>query len=93
MTYFNTTQETNPQLALFTDKAKCQDEIILSLFQKHGRLSPSRCWVLVQQISPSPLTSIRRGISNLTREGKLIKTSEKAVGIYKRPELVWELKK
>mgnify|MGYP003131972048 CR=1 FL=1 len=38
-----------------------------------------------------PLTSIRRGISNLMREGVLEKTNETKIGIYGKPEHFYQL--
>ena len=91
MTYYNTTSQSGQTLKEYTDKARSQDEIILELFAKHKRLSPSRVFVLIQAISPCPVTSVRRSISNLTGEGKLIKLALMEPGIYKRPEHIWEI--
>jgi hypothetical protein len=92
MTYHNTTNQSGSTLKEYTEKAKSQDEIILELYKKHKRLSPSRVFVLMQGIAPAPITSFRRAISNLTKDGKLVKTNETVLGIYKRPEYVWEIK-
>jgi DNA-binding transcriptional regulator PaaX len=40
-------------------------------------------------ISNFPLTSVRRALTNLSKQGKLIKTDEKKKGIYGRDEFIW----
>jgi predicted ArsR family transcriptional regulator len=51
--------------------------------------SPSQ--VHADILRTSPLTSVRRSISNLTADGKLVKTERKVQGPYGRPEYVWRL--
>lgn len=38
-----------------------------------------------------PLTSVRRGISNLTAQGKLVKTDDTRMGYYGHQSHVWKL--
>ena len=92
MTYFNTTNETNPELSVYRLKAGTQDKKILAWF--HGQVfntgySPSQVQEAV--LPDAPITSVRRSMSNLTSEGELVKTTEKRQGIYGRPEYVWKL--
>lgn len=93
--YYNTTNESGNQLQAFTDKADAQDKLVLALFKQHGKLSPSKVYELLikaKQITPAtPITSIRRSISYLTRDGYLLKTEDKVKGTYGRSEKVWKI--
>ena len=89
--FFNTTNEDGAQLALFQMKARTQDERILEYFQAHflSELTPSE---VHEAIMPNaPLTSTRRAISNLTRQGQLRKTTTKRKGPFGRPEYCWRI--
>jgi predicted HTH transcriptional regulator len=89
MSYFNTTKESGKQLEMFTVKAKNQEIQILELMKLYKKLSPSD---IEKYFNTMILTSIRRALTNLTKDGKLIKTSEKKIGKHKRPEFVWQIK-
>ena len=39
-----------------------------------------------------PITSVRRALTNLTNEDKIIKTDVKVVGLYGKKEHLWRLK-
>lgn len=95
-TFHNTTGETGTQLEAFTKVAKSQDELILIFARKVSFFSPSHLHkhlINTKQIDKNtPLTSIRRSITNLTTSGKLIKTSNKINSVYNRPEFVWMFK-
>jgi len=88
MTYFNTTHEANPQLALFRQAAIRQEDVILRFFRQHAGIlyTPSQINGLLPQ---APLTSIRRALTNLTTQGWLIKTAIKRTGSWGRPEGTW----
>jgi hypothetical protein len=90
-THFNTTNESGQTLLSFNQKAMTQQEIIFSTFKRqHAHiLTPSMIWKLTGQ--RWPITSIRRAITNLTEDGKLIKTEQKHKGLYDRPEYAWKL--
>ena len=91
MSYYNTTNEEGKQVKLFNEKNETQDEVVIGIFQIQKRmLSPSDVWKLYPLVDV-PLTSIRRTISDLTKEGLLIKTPHKKDGIYGRPEYFWQL--
>lgn len=91
MTYFNTVKEQNAMLIKDYEERACkQERIVEALYVAYGSMSPSQ----VKCVYPSyntPLTSIRRAITNLTTQGKLTKTERKTVGIYGRNECVWEI--
>jgi len=92
VTFYNTTNETNPELATYQGQAKTQDQKIMIWF--HSRVfnsgfTPSE--IMHNVLPEAPITSVRRSMSNLTADGKLVKTLEKRKGIYGRPEYVWKL--
>jgi hypothetical protein len=74
----------------FEQKAKHQERIILWCFNSLKKpLSPSKVHEVVS-LQNTPLTSIRRAITNLTKQGKLRKTNIKVQGKYGRQEYCWE---
>lgn len=95
MTYYNTTDESGQLLLDYETKSKCQDALVLNVFKRLGRpLTPSEVWGFLtgsQEIArETPITSIRRSITNLTNDLFLIKTKEKGIGKYGRRELKWK---
>ena len=91
--YYNTTNEKGEKLAEYKEKAMTQDEIILDWFsytsKRQQGLTPSN--VQRYALSNAPLTSVRRSMNTLTKQGKLMKTDVKREGIYGRLEHVWKL--
>jgi predicted ArsR family transcriptional regulator len=90
--YHNTTHETGKTLAEYEGKAKTQEERILEYFRNnwHTEMSPSQVQNCLG-MHGTPITSIRRAITNLTTDGKLVKTDKKVKGIYGRAEFTWRL--
>ena len=91
MSFYNTTHETGSTLKESHHKAISQESRILNYFLMFGRpLSPS---MILQQMSLNcPITSVRRALTNLTLDNKLIKTDEYAIGDYGKREHLWRLK-
>jgi len=96
--FHNTTHEVGAELKEATDKAKTQDDLVLRYFK--ARLAgiaftPSqihdRLIGFGQLDKSTPLTSIRRAISNLTESGHLVKTTSKKPGPMGRNEYRWKL--
>ena len=86
--YYNTTNEKGATLFDSERKAQSQEEKILTFFQTHlDQFSPTSIKRLV--LPNSPLTSIRRAITNLTKAGKLKKTGIKVLGTYGKLEHCW----
>lgn len=90
--YYNTTSEKGQILSTNKAKAKAQDFKVLQYFEKRKRklISPTQVWEALFT-SATPLTSVRRAISNLTKMGLLEKTAKKQKGIYGRDEYKWKL--
>jgi len=88
--YHNTIPIKGEPLAKAMDKVFTQDMIIMNLFERHKRFSPSQMYQR-EFAGRCPLTSIRRSFSDLTKAGKLRKTGVLVPGMYGQPENVWEL--
>jgi hypothetical protein len=92
--YHNTTNESGAQLEAFTQTAACQEQLIITFARKVKFFSPShlhRYLLERNQISENtPLTSIRRAITNLTEDNRLVKTTNKVTSVFNKPEYVWQ---
>lgn len=97
-TFHNTTNESGIQLEAFTKKAQTQDEVVLTFFKNYPNhdFSPSKLYEYLIKYSlidnATPLTSIRRALTNLTVAGKLTKTNKTVKSRYGRSEYIWQLK-
>ena len=91
--YYNTTKLTEAELTAAIKNAKNQDVAVLAVYRFIFSWPPSLVYEeLKKQGKNWPLTSIRRSISDLTREGKLEKVEGMACkGLYGKPEGLWAL--
>lgn len=91
--YFNTTRLKGTQLKSEIMTAISQEKIIFNLFKRKRVLSPSEIYRLRMSsgLGDIPITSIRRGITNLTNLGRLKKTDRQRLGMYGKPEFIWEI--
>lgn len=96
--YYNTTREKEKQLRLNFDKAKNQKQKVLGIFQAIPTASYCADDVLsalkhLEAIDlNTPITSIRRAISDLAKEGYLLKTDKKVMGNWGRLTYTWRLR-
>jgi Fe2+ or Zn2+ uptake regulation protein len=74
-TYYNTNNEVGEELETSKERALRQQNRILSYFQTFPKenFSPQDVWKALYG-DKTPITSVRRAITNLTAAGKLIKT-------------------
>ncbi len=87
--YHRTTPLQVGELAERERKAKTQEDKILNLFKETiFPMTASMVWKYLGQ--KGPLTSYRRGMSDLVKEGKLIKTDLTRTGIYGHPERLYK---
>lgn len=92
MTYYDTTAVSERDRKKYAHAALRQDDSILQVFrQSENPLTPSEVHSLLYLGSTTPLTSVRRSITNLTNKGMLRKSGQKKIGMYGRPEHVWEI--
>ena len=91
--YHNTTHLSGEALTKQTVKTGTQNWRILQWFRSNpGEWTPSEVWQRLN-LPGVPLTSIRRGITDLTELGYLEKTFAMRGGLYGKPEGCWRVKK
>lgn len=90
--YYVTTRLTADQLTAALTRAHGQTEQVLALYRTHASLSPSQAHRMLTSAGYHVLlTSVRRSISTLTREGSLRKSGRQVMGPHGAVESVWEL--
>jgi len=91
MTFYNTTSISGKQLENFEHKAEAQEVKILNIYRKsRNGLTASEVFKQYPD-RKTPITSIRRAITNLMNDKKLVKTTIKRTGIYGSPETEYQL--
>jgi len=96
--FYNTVHNTGRRLEHRIKKANNQKHKCLSYFQAnpYTMYTPEmlhKSLVATKDINENtPLTSIRRAFSDLSKEGYIIKTSKKHIGNYGRHSYLWILK-
>jgi hypothetical protein len=89
-TYFNTTNQDIDYVNKRKAKNKTQEFLVYDLFKNHKTLTASE--VLHKFPKQVPITSVRRAMSNLQQEEKLVKTTDTKTGIYGAPEHYYTIK-
>ena len=90
MGYHATTGATGAVLEARRRRTERQEDIVLRMFENSERgWTPDELWEYMDV--SWPITSVRRAISNLTRDGKLEKTNIKRMGAYGHETHVWRL--
>ncbi len=90
--FYNTIHLEGQELAQAKEQTGLQDQRILAIFQKGGKLTPVEAWEAYCRDFPAPpLTSIRRSITVLTGKGQLLKTTEMREGKYGKKNFVWKI--
>lgn len=95
MSYYNTTIERDPSLKQFEKDAKKQEAVILKMFEIYEpqQIKFSK-WDMVELYPCFILpTSVGRCLTDLHKEGKLIRLDEKKTSKYGRPEYLYKLNK
>ena len=92
--YFNTTNLTDPALSKKRRKADGQDLIIASVFLRCRKsfLTPFEVKDKSKLPKKTPITSIRRSLTTLTKDGLLVKTDRMKAGEYGVENHCWKLK-
>ena len=89
--FYNTTNETGRMLTQSNKKANSQGVEVHAIFLKSSTgLTASEVYRRYPKKN-TPLTSIRRAITNLANDKFLVKTLQKRTGMYGKPEYVYEL--
>jgi hypothetical protein len=90
--HYNTTNETGETLKRFEAKAETQEHKIGWLFKKHPDkdFTPFEVQIMLD-LATTPITSIRRTMTDLTELGVLVKTEKKKIERYGRMNCTWKL--
>lgn len=89
--FHNTTDEEPEVVRDRVQQTQTQEEIVMGLMNKYIKLSASMVWERYPNHNSIPITSIRRALSNLAFDKKLVKLKEKRTGIYGKPETFYSL--
>lgn len=94
VSYFNTTGLSGRDLSDAKGNARKQDVLVLTIFRGQAQaLTPSEVWRQgAENGSDWLLTSVRRSITTLTKEGLLVKQEGTRQSPYGSREHVWKLK-
>lgn len=89
--FHNTIKASGDTLIAHTITCKSQEERILAIFKETRRsMTPFEVEKEYIKLYPVvPITSIRRAMSNLTKDSKLIKTSAMNNERYGKPNFTW----
>ena len=95
--YFDTTnlrkQLRDEELKIYNAQAYKQEDLVMYLIADFDErtASPSMLWNKMNSLGRRiPLTSVRRAMSVLTRDGHLVKTSRQRQGEYGKSEYMWK---
>lgn len=92
--FYNTIHESGQVLKSSQEQAQKQGERVHNIFLMHRNcaFTPAEIHSAYERLyDRTPLTSIRRAITNLTELGKLRKLPEMKEGIYGKPNHKWQL--
>lgn len=96
--FHNTTHLDGKALQVANEKARSQEEDVLSIFESpySKTLTPEMALTCLQAKNPeryanTPITSIRRAFSNLKNHGLIYKTKVMIKGSYGMPVNCWKL--
>jgi len=91
MSYYNTNSESGETLSRSKERADTMKDQILHLFRENAGIDFTPFEVLRQLNTRSPITSVRRSITDLTMEGFLEKTDKMRIGDYGKQNYCWRL--
>lgn len=87
--FYNTNKESLDEFFESSKQAVKQEVVILKVMQRGEPMSPSMVHDFLDQ--KWPITSIRRAMTNLTDDGKIVKTQKTVKGVYGKNEHLWAL--
>jgi hypothetical protein len=90
--YFNTNNETGETLNQSRSRALSQEDVIYRFFMDNPREELTAFEVKAKLRMRSPITSIRRAITELTSKGRLEKLDKMKKGEYGKNCHCWRLK-
>lgn len=92
MSYYNTTNLEGEDLAEAKSQARTQQDRILTFFEEHpGALFTPFEVREGAEMHQTPITSVRRAMTNLTDDGELVKTELTRLGKFGANNYTWRL--
>jgi hypothetical protein len=96
--YYNTTNEVGKDLQDNKDKALTQEQMILNIVEVSTEImsdftTSASVISSLDVFKKTPITSIRRAVTNLVDKGDLTYTGDKRSGLYGRNESIFKLNK
>ena len=92
MTYFNTTKLKGKNLAEAQSQTYNQEQVISLYFTQNPKAELTPFQVNMAILRNAPITSVRRAMTNLTKNGVLEKLEIQRPGKYGKPNHLWRLK-
>ena len=89
--YYNTNQEKGEELQSSKSRAKSQIGLIYDYFLNHPTEELTPFEIKMKCRMRAPITSIRRAITDLTNQGKLVKTNTLKSGNYGKKCHCWRI--
>jgi hypothetical protein len=95
MSYYNTTIERDPSLKQFQKEAKRQEDVVLKMFEIYEPQQTKFTKWDMTDLYPTFIlpSSVGRCLTDLTKEGKLVKLDEQKRSKYGRSEHYYKLNK
>ncbi len=91
--FHNTIDAENKELEQHEAKAITQSEMILRIFRGHQDRDFTPCEIQNYFLDAPLLTSVRRSITNLTRDGYLERTQTRRLGAHGAMNYTWQLRR
>ena len=95
LSFHNTNAETGATLQASQEQACHQETVILRMFRDrpYAGWTPFEVheFLMLFHNRDWPITSVRRAITNLTRDGDLVKTNIQRMGPYGKKNYVWRV--
>lgn len=91
--FHNTINSSGDELVAHTITCKTQEDKILAIFREKQGIAMTPFYVLdlySKLYRPVPITSIRRAMSNLTEQNKLIKTRNMKKEFFGKKNFLWK---
>lgn len=90
--FYNTIEASGQSLIDFEASNQTSSEKVLAFFERHKGQSFTP-FEVAKELSQYPITSIRRAITDLTNQNKLIKNDkeQQRTGQYGKPNYTWTL--
>ena len=91
--FHNTTDLSGGELGASEAKAVKQEDIVIDFFRRYPdkEFTPWEVLESCPHMKHTPITSVRRAMTNLTKDGLLVKTQNKRVGTYGAKSYTWRL--